>query len=205
MLADVSGKGIAAALLMANLQATLRSQYAAARDDPATLLARANRLFFASTPGNRYATIFLAEFDRATGELRYVNCGHVPPVLARSNGRIETLAPTATVIGLFEEWIGESAAVVLEPGDTLVVCSDGVTEALSDDEEEYGEDRLRDAVAARRDLPVPELLAALQASVQQFAGAVQSDDLTLLVARAMPSPAVSGAAPAAAARTGTPT
>ena len=189
VLADVSGKGIAAALLMANLQATLRSGYASAADDPARLLERANRLFFASTPGNRYATLFLAEFRPATGELRYVNCGHVPPVLARSDGAIETLEPTATVIVLFEEWIGESGVTVLEPGDTLVVCSDGVTEALSEEEEEYGEDRLRDAVAARRSLAVPDLLAALQTSVQQFAGAVQSDDLTLLVARAMPSPA----------------
>ena len=91
------------------------------------------------------------------------------------------------MIGLFEEWTGESEVAVLEPGDTLVVCSDGVTEALSDDEEEYGEERLRDAVAAHRGRPVPELLAALQASVRQFAGAVQSDDLTLLVARATPT------------------
>ncbi len=184
VLADVSGKGIAAALLMANLQATLRSQYAAARDNPARLLQRANRLFFTSTPANRYATLFLAEFNHTTRELRYVNCGHVPPVLARADGTIETLAPTATVIGLFDEWDGESEAVVLEPGDTLVVCSDGVTEALSDDEEEFGEERLRDAVAAHRGLAVPELLTTLQMSVQRFAGVVQSDDLTLLVARA---------------------
>ena len=191
LLADVSGKGIAAALLMANLQATLRSQYAGGADDPARLLERANRLFFASTPGNRYATLFLAEFDRATRELRYVNCGHVPPVLARAGGVVETLDATGTVIGLFEDWFGESAVTALEPGDTLVVCSDGVTEALSDDEEEYGEDRFRDAVAAHRGLAVPELLAAVQAEVQQFAGAVQSDDLTLLVARAtVPSVAV---------------
>ena len=184
LLADVSGKGIAAALLMANLQATLRSQYAGGADDPARLLERANRLFFASTPGNRYATLFLAEFDRATSELRYVNCGHVPPVLARAGGAVETLDATGTVIGLFEDWFGDSAVTVLEPGDTLVVCSDGVTEALSDDEEEYGEDRFREAVAVHRGLAVPELLAALQTEVQQFAGAVQSDDLTLLVARA---------------------
>ncbi len=191
LLADVSGKGIAAALLMANLQATLRSQYAGGADDPARLLERANRLFFASTPGNRYATLFLAEFDRATGELRYVNCGHVPPVLARAGGAVETLDATGTVIGLFEDWFGDSAVTALEPGDTLVVCSDGVTEALSDDEEEYGEDRFRDAVAARRGLAVPELLAAVQTEVQQFAGAVQSDDLTLLVARVtVPSEAV---------------
>ena len=184
LLADVSGKGIAAALLMANLQATLRSQYAGGADDPARLLERANRLFFASTPGNRYATLFLAEFDRATRELRYVNCGHVPPVLARSGGAVETLDATGTVIGLFEDWFGDSAVTALDPGDTLVVCSDGVTEALSDDEEEYGEDRFLDAVAAHRGLAVPELLAAVQTEVQQFAGAVQSDDLTLLVARA---------------------
>ena len=191
LLADVSGKGIAAALLMANLQATLRSQYAGGADDPARLLERANRLFFASTPGNRYATLFLAEFDRATRELRYVNCGHVPPVLARAGGAVETLDATGTVIGLFEDWFGDSAVTALEPGDTLVVCSDGVTEALSDDEEEYGEDRFRDAVAARRGLAVPELLAAVQTEVQQFAGAVQSDDLTLLVARVtVPSEAV---------------
>ncbi len=183
LLADVSGKGIAAALLMANLQATLRSQYAGGADDPARLLERANRLFFASTPGNRYATLFLAEFDRATCELRYVNCGHVPPVLARAAGGLETLDATGTVIGLFEDWFGDSAATVLEPGDTLVVCSDGVTEALSDDEEEYGEDRFREAVAAHRGLAEPELLAAVQTEVQRFAGAVQSDDLTLLVAR----------------------
>ncbi len=184
LLADVSGKGIAAALLMANLQATLRSQYAGGADDPARLLERANRLFFASTPGNRYATLFLAEFDRVTRELRYVNCGHVPPVLARAGGAVETLDATGTVIGLFEDWFGESAVTALEPGDTLVVCSDGVTEALSDDEEEYGEDRFRDAVAGHRGLAVPELLSAVQTDVQRFAGAVQSDDLTLLVARA---------------------
>ena len=184
LLADVSGKGIAAALLMANLQATLRSQYAGGADDPARMLERANRLFFASTPGNRYATLFLAEFDRATRELRYVNCGHVAPVLARADGAVETLDATGTVIGLFEDWFGDSALTALEPGDTLVVCSDGVTEALSDDDEEYGEDRFRDAVAAHRGLDVPELLATVQTEVQQFAGVVQSDDLTLLVARA---------------------
>ena len=189
VLADVSGKGIAAALLMANLQATLRSQYASGAGDPARVLERTNRLFFDSTPGNRYATLFLAEFSQATRELRYVNCGHVPPVLARADGAIETLEPTATVIGLFDDWFGESAVAVLEPGDTLIVCSDGVTEALSDDEEEYGDHRLRDAIAAHCGLPVPELVATLQTSVQQFAGAVQSDDLTLLVARALPLPA----------------
>ena len=183
---------------MANLQATLRSQYAGGADDPARLLERANRLFFASTPGNRYATLFLAEFSPATRELRYVNCGHVAPVLARAGGAVETLDATGTVIGLFDDWFGDSAATVLEPGDTLVVCSDGVTEALSDDEEEYGEDRFRDAVAAHRGLPVPELLATVQTEVQQFAGTVQSDDLTLLVARATP-PAAAQAASAKAA------
>ena len=107
----------------------------------------------------------------------------MPPVLARAGGAVETLDATGTVIGLFEDWFGDSAVTVLEPGDTLVVCSDGVTEALSDDEEEYGEDRFREAVAAHRGLAVPELLAAVQTEVQRFAGAVQSDDLTLLVAR----------------------
>ena len=128
-----------------------------------------------------------------------MNCGHVPPVLARADGALETLAPTATVIALFEEWFGESAVTVLEPSDTLVVCSDGVTEALSDDEEEYGEDRLRDATAVHRGLAVPELLVTLHTEVQQFAGAVQSDDLTLLVARPLPASAPAAEAAGAAA------
>ena len=144
--------------------------------------------FLASTPGNRYATLFLADFDAATRELRYVNCGHVPPVLARSSGAIETLAPTATVIGSLrrvDRHVRHGAPRTRRYAGRLQRRSDrGV-------ERRRGGVRARigcgQAVAAQRGLPVPELLTRLQASVQQFAGVVQSDDLTLLVARAMPS------------------
>ena len=99
LLAEIFGKGIAAALLTADLQATLRSQSAVGADDladePARPLDRANGLFFAPTLGNHYATLFLAEFDRATRGLRHVNCGHVPPVLVRADRAVQTLDPPA--------------------------------------------------------------------------------------------------------------
>ena len=184
VLGDVSGKGISAALLTSNLQATLRAQYAATGDDPVRLLERVHELFFASTPGNRYATLFLGSYHQSTGELRYVNCGHIPPLVVRADGAVETLEVTATPIGLFEQWVGASAATTLRPGDTLVICSDGIPEAMNDADELFGDDRLEATLRANARLPVPDLIDAIQRAVQQFAGTRQSDDLTLLVARA---------------------
>ena len=183
VLADVAGKGISAALLMSNLQATLRGQHALTRDDPIALLARVNEQFFASTPDNRYATLFLANFDQPSGRLLYVNCGHVPPRIARADGTLDTLGATGWVMGMFESWIGESASTTLHPGDTLVVCSDGVPEAMNAADEPFGDERFDAALRANAHLPVPELIAAVETSVRAFAGDVRSDDLTLLVAR----------------------
>src|SRR6202007_433139 len=104
VLADISGKGIAAALLMANLQANLRSRYALALDDPHQLLQSVNRLFVENTPEDSYATLFYADYDDANHCLRYANCGHNPPLLLRANGEIERLGATATVLGLFTDW-----------------------------------------------------------------------------------------------------
>ena len=183
VLADVAGKGIAAALLMANLQATLRSQHALTRDDPVDLLGRVNQQFFASTPGNRYATLFLANFDQASGRLLYVNCGHVSPRIARAEGTLDKLGTTGWVMGMFESWVGESASTTLHPGDTLVVCSDGVPEAMNAADEVFGDERFDAALRENAHLPVPELITAIETSVQAFAGDLRSDDLTLLVAR----------------------
>src|SRR5258707_9158195 len=101
VLADISGKGIAAALLMANLQANLRSRYMVALEDPHQLLQSVNRLFFENTPEDSYATLFYADYDDANHCLRYANCGHNPPLLLRANGEIERLGATATVVWLF--------------------------------------------------------------------------------------------------------
>ena len=183
VLADVAGKGIAAALLMANLHAILRGHHDLTRDDPIGLLERVNRQFYASTPGNRYATLFLANFDRPSGRLLYVNCGHVPPRVTRADGGIDKLKTTGLTMGMFDTWIGESATTTLHPGETLVVCSDGVPEAMNDADELFGDNRFDDLLRTHAHLPVPELIAAIKSDVQAFAGDRRSDDLTLLVAR----------------------
>jgi serine phosphatase RsbU (regulator of sigma subunit) len=183
VLADIAGKGIAAALLMANLQANLRSRYMVALEDPHQLLQSVNRLFFENTPEDSYATLFYADYDDRNHCLRYANCGHNPPLLVRTNGDIEKLEPTATVLGLFTDWNCEVKKVSLGPGDVLVIYTDGVTEAPNQVGEEFGESRLMEVVRAHPKAQVNEMLSAILAAVQQFSGASQADDLTLVIAR----------------------
>jgi len=116
--------------------------------------------------------------------LRYANCGHNPPLLLRANGAIERLGATATVLGLFTNWSCEVKKVSLGPGDVLVIYTDGVTEAPSQAGEEFGESRLQKIVRAQPQLPVKEMLAVILDEVEQFSGASQADDLTLVIARA---------------------
>ena len=142
VLGDVVGKGISAALMMATLQANLRSQYAAAREDIGRMLESVNRLFYDSTAENYFVTLFFAYYEEQTRRLRYANCGHNPPVLLRVDGAVERLTSTATVMGLFEDWTCSTAEVTLAPGDTLVAFTDGVPEATSDQGAMFGEDRL---------------------------------------------------------------
>src|SRR5213080_4690120 len=142
---DIAGKGIAAALLMANLQANLRGQCAIALGDPQRLLGLVNELFYENTTEGTYATLFFAEYDDETGCLRYVNCGHLPALLLRSDNSVERLDSTATVLGLFKEWDCSVGARRLFAGDILALYSDGITESFNDAEEEYGESRLIDA------------------------------------------------------------
>ena len=184
VLADISGKGISGALLMANLQANLRSQYAVALEDLPRLLRSVNRLFFENTPEDRYATLFFAVYDDASRLLRYANCGHNAPLLVRGDAQIERLDSTATVLGLFREWecgVGEAA---LLPGDTLVIYTDGITEAPDSAGEEFGEIRLVELIQSQRHLSVATLLASIHTAVQRFSGSSQADDLTLVIARA---------------------
>ena len=133
VLADISGKGMSAALLMANLQANLRGQYALALEDVPRLLRSVNRLFYKNTETSHYATMFFAVYDDGTRLLRYVNCGHNPPMLLRANGEIERLNATATVLGLFEEWDCDMVQCPLAPGDVLVIYTDGISEAGESD------------------------------------------------------------------------
>jgi serine phosphatase RsbU (regulator of sigma subunit)/catechol 2,3-dioxygenase-like lactoylglutathione lyase family enzyme len=183
VIGDISGKGIAAALMMANLQANLRSQCAIAVDQPQRFLQSVNQLFYENTTDSAYATLFFAEYDDRAKRLRYANCGHLSALILRSDGALERLDSTSTVLGLFNKWdcsIGESRIL---PGDTLALYTDGVTESFNDSGEEFGEQRLVEALRRHCESPPEVLLAAVVDEVRRFSPHEQSDDITLIVAR----------------------
>jgi serine phosphatase RsbU (regulator of sigma subunit) len=183
LIGDISGKGIAAALLMANLQANLRSQFALAREQPRLLLRSVNRLFYENTADSAYATFFFAEFDERARRLRYANCGHLPALLLRHDGTLEKLHSTATVLGLFEQWDSPAAECQLLPGDTLALYTDGVTESCNVAGEEFGEQRLVEVLQQRRELSAHRMLGSVVEEIQKFSPHEQLDDITLIVAR----------------------
>jgi serine phosphatase RsbU (regulator of sigma subunit) len=180
---DIAGKGIAAALLMANLQANLRSQCAIALDQPQRFLRSVNQLFYQSTAESAYATLFFAEYDDERQRLRYANCGHLGGLLLRRDDALERLDATGFALGLFEDWdcsIGERR---LGAGDTLVLYTDGVTEAFDETGQEFGERRLVEALRRRRELEPKDLLASIVDEVRRFSPQEQRDDITLILAR----------------------
>ena len=183
VIGDISGKGIAAALLMANLQANLRSQCAIALDQPQRMLRSVNRLFYQNTSDNAYATLVFALYEEKTRRLRYVNCGHHSVLLLRSDGTLERLGSTCTVLGLFREWDCPIEERCLHPGDTFVLYTDGVTESFNEAGEEFGEQRLTDSLKRHRGLPPQALLSAIVDEVRRFSPQEQHDDITLIVAR----------------------
>jgi sigma-B regulation protein RsbU (phosphoserine phosphatase) len=183
VLGDVSGKGVPAALLMANLQACFRSQQPASLENPAQVLRSVNRHFFDSTTADRYATLVFAVYDDATRKVRYVNCAHCPPLLLRANGEIERLGSTATMLGAFARWDCTEAETDLCAGDTLLLYSDGVTEAGADTGEEFGDDRLFHALRVNQRQPAQPMVEAIVHDVQEFSGAARSDDVTVVALR----------------------
>jgi len=195
VLADIAGKGVSGALLMANLQANLRSQCAIAVDDLRRALASVNHSFCKNTGDASYATLFFADYDDCSRRLRYVNCGHLPPLLlcggrgaedeATRTGKVQRLDATSMVVGLFNDWQCEVAEVKLTPGDTLVLYTDGITEARSAEGEEFGESRLIDTLRSYCHLPVGPLLQAVVGAVQQFSSGEQQDDITMVIARSL--------------------
>jgi sigma-B regulation protein RsbU (phosphoserine phosphatase) len=183
VLGDVSGKGLYAALLMAHLQATLRSLSARlAAEDLTQLLEGVNHGFWESTAGNHYATLFFGHYEDASRRLRYANCGHSPPILLRHDGSVERLAVTAGAVGLFEAWACSVRDVTIGRHDLLTIFSDGVTEATNERGEEFGDDRLIEILTAWRTRPLAEILDHLVDGVRRF-GAEQHDDLTLVLVR----------------------
>ncbi len=183
LIGDISGKGIAAALLMANLQANVRSQLALARVQPALFLKTVNRILYENTVDSAYSTIFFAEYEDDTQKMRYANCGHLAGLLLRAGGAVEELHSTGTVLGMFRHWDGHMSTCELAPGDTLALYTDGVTEASNALGEEFGQRRLMEALRRHRRPGAKATVGAILAEVQEYCAGEQEDDITLIVAK----------------------
>ncbi len=186
---DVSGKGIAAALMMASLQASLRGEATRAPENLAAAVSSINRLVYETSAENRYATFFYGQYDPATGTFDYVNAGHNPPMLFHSaDGKwsVTRLDIGGTVVGLVKSFPYQQGSVRLTHGDILVAYTDGISEAMNASEEEWGEDRMMNTVESCNGLPARELLHHVFTAADAFvAGAKQHDDMTLVVLRAV--------------------
>jgi sigma-B regulation protein RsbU (phosphoserine phosphatase) len=182
---DVSGKGISAALMMASLQASLRGQ-AMMSPDLAQLMANVNRLVYEASATNRYATFFYAQYDPAKRGLDYVNAGHNPPLLLKPGGKTERLEKGGTVVGLLADFAYEHGSIQLESGDTLFAYTDGISEAMNASDEEWGEERMLEAIKRCNGYSATLMIERVMAEADKFAsGAPQYDDMTLIVVRAV--------------------
>lgn len=181
-IADVSGKGVAAALVMSSLQAALR--VAAPLDEsPVRLAARLDKLVRELAGGRKYVTLFFGYYEPETGRLRYVNAGHNPPLVLHEGG-VTTLASTGVPIGLVPSPAWREAEVVLERGASLVLFTDGMTEASSPDDEEFGNERFQALASSLAGRPPAGVIEALLEGVTAFEGGTRpSDDKTLVVLR----------------------
>lgn len=182
---DVAGKGIAAALTMANLHALLRSEALRANSDPAEIVGRVNMLLHDATASNRYATFFYGDYAPATRTLTYLNAGHNPPLLFKKNhaaAEVVRLDTGGTVIGLFKDSAYQHGSISLEEGDLLVIVTDGITEAMNSADEEWGEDNLIRTVQSSRPLPARDIASCILRAADTFAGgAEQHDDMTIVI------------------------
>lgn len=182
-LADVSGKGITAALLMSNVQATIRSQGRLAQD-AGICVARSNDMLHASTDDDKFVTMFYGVLDTATHQLEYCNGGHNPPLLLSDSGDPTLLKTGGPVLGVLPGFQYERGQVEFRPGQTLLVYSDGFSEAMNRRFEEFGEERMRASAERHAALPPEGLLETLTREVNDFCGdAPQADDMTIMAVR----------------------
>jgi len=182
---DISGKGIPAALLMASLQASLRGQTIGGTTDLAKLMTNVNRLIYEASPSNRYATFFYSQYEPATRRLTYVNGGHNAPMILRDGGvlRLEEGGP---VVGLFKPSRYSQASIDLQPGDVMVLFTDGISEAMNPQDDEWGEERLIEAVKVCRDHCAAQMIDELMREADAFAaGAPQHDDMTIMIVKVL--------------------
>jgi sigma-B regulation protein RsbU (phosphoserine phosphatase) len=185
-LGDVSGKGIPAALLMANLQATLRGQvFSDVTVDE--LVDRSNKMMYANMDDERFVTLFYGRIDPQSHELSYCNAGHEPPLLFTTDGELTRLATTGIALGVLDAAIYKEQSITMRPGDLLVIYSDGVPDATNASNEMFGSERFESVIREHRDKPAAELTESITKAVREFVGnAPQFDDLTLIVVKRDP-------------------
>jgi phosphoserine phosphatase RsbU/P len=186
VIADVSDKGMAAALFMALSRSILRASLSQAA--PVDGISQANRLICADAANGMFVTLFYGLLDPATGELTYVNAGHDPPLLYRAaTDDWQTLSPTGPALGLDEQMTYRQRTIRLEPGDFILLYTDGVTDALNEQQQEFGRDRLSRTVAAERLAPASRLVDTLEQALYTFVGGSEPfDDVTLLLVKRDP-------------------
>ena len=183
LVGDVAGKGMPASLLMSSLQARVQVLF----EDPDELarkIGRLNKTLSSNIPDNRFITFFMTVINPSTGELVYTNAGHNPPLLVRASGGCDKLAGGGVILGILPMATYKEMSGQMQPGDVLVLFSDGVTEAPNPADEDYGDERLGQLVASMRDRPAQEIVEAVEKAVADFTqGAPAADDITVVVAR----------------------
>jgi sigma-B regulation protein RsbU (phosphoserine phosphatase) len=182
-LGDVSGKGLPASLLMANLQATMRGQLLT-DCSPKDCVSRSNTLLYRSTNSEKFVTFFYSMLDASTHTLAYSNAGHENPILISADGTINRLETGGVVLGIMDNYPFEDAAMTLQTGDVVAIYTDGIIEAMNPKNEMFGEERLIDILRESRTLTSEKIIAAVVAAVRKFAAsAAQFDDITIVVVK----------------------
>ena len=182
-LGDVSGKGLPAALLMSNLQATLRGQMVAT-DNAAVCVARSNNLLFDSTSPEKFVTLFFGVLDPESHTFNYANAGHDYPYIFENNSKPHRLDEGELVLSVMRDVSYEQRTVTFGPGNVLVIYSDGVTEAQNEKLEQFGVERLIETVMGSRERSSADIIDAIIKAATRFAGSQpQYDDMTLVVVR----------------------
>lgn len=179
-IADVVGKGLPAALLMSNLQAAVRA-FATPAAEPHDVCGSVNRLLCRNIASGKFVTFCYTVIDLEQGVITYSNAGHNPPLIVRADGRVDQLATTGLVLGVSSDWTYTTGTAAFHPGDRLICYTDGMTEARSAADEEFGEDRLAQLAAGSRDHSVEALADALIAAVTAWTSGPAQDDATLIV------------------------
>ncbi len=184
LVGDVAGKGMPAALLMSSLQARVQALFEEC-ENLAVRVTRLNKAIASNCPENRFITFFVCIIDPATGAVTYTNAGHNPPLVVRSSGGYETLGTGGIILGIMPKFVYQQAEARMEPGDILVLFSDGVTEAARPVvDEEFGEERLADLIRGHANESAEQIVKAVIEAVAQFTeGAPAADDITVVVAK----------------------